>query len=503
MSDGSRLFGDSAVLGCCALLFYACTVERRAGHGAGGGASGAGNAGSPATAGGSINSGFGGRLASGGGSGGSAVARGGSTQGSGGDPVDSSAGSGGQPESDGGAASIGSGGESSAGTTSTGGAVAASGGGMTASAGTSGSGATNTACTTNPCKNGGACAPGSGAAYTCTCSNRFVGANCEYQRFMGVPIHVSAMSQDGTLLAGQSCDEGGSCSSAKVPSSGGAVTILNPPTTLPQGMMITNACEPSVVNGDGSWIGARCAINVGGGFAGVEWPSSSSAGSYMAGRTANETLIGIGGVSTDGSIVAGTLVAFTSSTTGVNQIFRRTTSSGVVALPPLNSGEWAGVNAVSNDGLLLVGSSGGHPFRWHPSSGMQALAELPNASPNQDQGYAPHDVSADGKVIVGAFATRGGPTALRWTSADVLSLGLGEVVGTNHDASLLVGSNPNGACAWDGSGSLKTMLEVVGTTPDATGWQLSSSVAISDDGKTIAGNGVKDGKYQSWVAHLP
>jgi uncharacterized membrane protein len=104
---------------------------------------------------------------------------------------------------------------------------------------------------------------------------------------------------------------------------------------------------------------------------------------------------------------------------------------------------------------------------------------------------------------VGALATRGGPTALRWTSAAVISHGAGEILATNHDASLVVGSNPSGACAWDGSGSVKSMLDVIGATPDTAGWQLSSAVAISDDGKVIAGTGVKDGKYQSWVAHLP
>ncbi|MFZ5893116.1 MAG: hypothetical protein ACOY0T_18805 [Myxococcota bacterium] len=502
MSDAKRLFREAAVAGCSALLFHACSVDRKGGQGGDGGSgspSGPGSGGKPSIAGGALNAASGGKAASGASS---VVARGGSTDSSGGEAVDAMAGSGAEA-ADGGTTSNGSGGAPAAGTSSTGGAIAVGTGGSISGGGPSGSGGTvHSACTTNPCKNGGTCSPGSGGSYTCTCSNRFVGASCEFQRFMGVPIAVSAMSQDGSLLAGQSCQEGGSCSAAKMSSAGGAVTLLKNPTALPAGVTLTT-CVPSAINGNGSWIGGRCQANVGSGFGSVEWETSSATGAYITGRNANDAIAGIGGVSTDASIIAGTLVSFTSTTTSVGQIFRRTAGSGVVVLPPLNSGEFAGVNAVSNDGLLLVGSSGGHPFRWHPSSGMQALAELPNAAPNQDQSYVPHDISADGSVIVGAFATRGGPTALRWTSAGVTSLGLGEVVGTNHDGSLLVGSTTNGACAWDGAGSLKTMLDVIGSTPDAAGWTLSTSVAISDDGKVISGTGIKDGKYQSWIAHLP
>lgn len=503
MSYCKTLFGEAAALGLSAWLLHACSVERKGGHGGSGGTSAAGSAGNGSRSGGMPSAPFGGKGSSGESSAGAPSAQGGASLGSGGGSADS--GASGEAGSEGGAfPTNGSGGVSGAGTSSGGGGVASGGASLGAAGGAIGmGGGANTACTANPCKNGGTCAPGSGSAYTCTCSNRFVGENCEFQKFLGVPISVAAMSQDGTVLAGKSCPEGDACSAAKISSGGGAVTILKAPTTLPADVMLTNSCEPSAVNGNGTWIGGRCPINVGGGYGGVEWADSSTASSYMTGRSAKETIVSVGGVSSDATIVAGSLVAFTSSSTGVNQVFRRTMSSGVVVLEPLTSGESAGVTAVSNDGLLLVGNSGGHPFRWHPSSGMQALAELPSASPNQDQSYVPHDISADGNVIVGALATRGGPTALRWTSAGVISHGAGEILATNHDASLVVGSNPSGACAWDGSGSVKSMLDVIGATPDTAGWQLSSAVAISDDGKVIAGTGVKDGKYQSWVAHLP
>ena len=100
---------------------------------------------------------------------------------------------------------------------------------------------------------------------------------------------------------------------------------------------------------------------------------------------------------------------------------------------------------------------------------MTALAELPNSGPDFNQAYVPLDISADASVIVGVFATRGGPTALRWTGSSVQSLGLGTAHGVSQNGSLVVGGSNNDACAWDAAGDVQGMLDLIDDPEDTAG----------------------------------
>ncbi|MFZ5896969.1 MAG: hypothetical protein ACOY0T_38280 [Myxococcota bacterium] len=496
------------LLGMAACSAYACSVDSE-GKGAAGGAGGA-------SAGG--NSGAGGKSSNGGVAGsGAGGARGGSTA-QGGSAGDSSAGSAGEIANGGvdsgsagaaGAGEGGSGGDASSGGSSSGGVAGAAAGGTAGNAGNAGNvgtgGAANDPCAPNPCLNGGTCKAGAGASYACTCSKRFVGARCDVPKFTVLNMWVTALSHDGKVVVGQACSGNYvNCPPVKGSTEGGAVTPLSLPTGLPTGVTASDGCVPTAVNGDGSWIGGHCMTSGGASqYGGVEW-ANSTAGKYMPGRNANEYIIEVNGASVDGNIVVGTLQSISNSSGwGVEQMFRRIPTSGIVPIVPLSPDTRALATGVSNDGLTVIGMSQGYAVRWSPNSFMSSLPELTNKPPDSQSGYRPFDISADGSVIVGAYQTRGGPTAVRWTNAGAQSLGFGTAYGVNRDGSLVVGGSPTGACAWDSTGNVLGLLDLIDDPEGTKGWDLWNAIAISDDGKVIVGNGVKDNNYWGWVARLP
>jgi probable HAF family extracellular repeat protein len=131
-------------------------------------------------------------------------------------------------------------------------------------------------------------------------------------------------------------------------------------------------------------------------------------------------------------------------------------------------------NAASADGSVVVGYSnsnlvGTEAFRWTAGGGMVGLGLLPGGHQSVATG-----VSADGSVVVGWDSTAAGSyEAFRWKA------------GTGMQR------------LWD-------VLLAQGVDPAAEGWTaLGFANAISADGNTIVGYGVRNGHAEAFVAAVP
>ena len=168
-------------------------------------------------------------------------------------------------------------------------------------------------------------------------------------------------------------------------------------------------------------------------------------------------------------------------------------------------------NGVSADGSVIVGASesvnGTEAFRWTESGGMVGLGDLPGGF---FQSYA-NGVSADGSVIVGTSYGDYGSEAFRWTESGGM-VGLGDLPGSSFyssangvsaDGSVIVGYSEGQAFRWTQETGMVSLKEtLIGAGLDVSGWSLTSANALSADGFTIVGNGIKSGQSEAWVANL-
>ena len=171
--------------------------------------------------------------------------------------------------------------------------------------------------------------------------------------------------------------------------------------------------------------------------------------------------------SADGKTVAGT-----GTTERGQEAFVWTERAGMTSLGELEGGEHASEPfGISPDGSVVVGKSssgrGTEAFRWTRAGGMQPLGDLPGG----DFSSMAFDVSASG-IVVGTATTSRGPAAFLWD--------------TEH-----------------GMRAVEDLLAAAGVRAAAS-WQLTEATAISDDGRTLVGNGTNPaGKPEGWVAQLP
>jgi hypothetical protein len=126
----------------------------------------------------------------------------------------------------------------------------------------------------------------------------------------------------------------------------------------------------------------------------------------------------------------------------------------MVGLGYLPGATTSAATAVSTDGLVIVGSSGGQAFRWTTEEGMVGIGDF-NAT----------DVSADGSMIVGHEG--------------------GEVV------------------VWDEAHGIRSLRTMLGF--DMSDWAWIDSAGLSDDGTTIVGYGYHPDidANEAWIAVLP
>jgi hypothetical protein len=116
--------------------------------------------------------------------------------------------------------------------------------------------------------------------------------------------------------------------------------------------------------------------------------------------------------------------------------------------------------------------------------------------------------SSDGSVLVGrntssAFSTKSGPLAnfqpLDFTASTALD------VSANGDIIVGGGTTPAGreAFVWDPLNNWRKVGQLLSRAGiDMTGWVLEEATGISDDGRTIAGFGKKDGIEAAWLATI-
>lgn len=257
-------------------------------------------------------------------------------------------------------------------------------------------------------------------------------------------------------------------------------------------------------------------------------------------------------VSSDGSIIVGE----SNSNLG-REAFRR--EAGIMTgLGFLSGGDFSLARAVSDDGTIIVGYAssllGNEAFRWENGT-MVGIGDLPGGSYN---GIA-IGISSNGNIIVGSGRTDIGLQPFLYQNGQMRAYASenssgqvhGEALGVSDDGSKMVGyisnmgpimwfdpndyivlgdlpggsssgvanditpdgttvvgwssSSSDGAFIWDSLNGIRNLRELLITEfgLNLTGWFLDEAVAVSDDGLTIAGNGINpDGKAEGWVARL-
>ncbi len=363
----------------------------------------------------------------------------------------------------------------------------------------SGTGYTGTTCQTNvnectssPCQNSGTCTNTAGS-YTCACSSRFLGTNCEYQRFRGVGAlslddtsELRAISGDGTTAVGGSwLNSSSQVTHAVRVVNNGSISYL----ATPSGQ---TACISNAVSQNGGTIVGTCtdsndlpsAFRYASGGS-VTLISKSPYGSMA--QTTGE------GLSDDGNVVVG-------RANGAH-CAKWTSSGGWSLLGQLSSSDASIALGTSSNGSTIAGYDApivAQGFYWTQSNGILAIANVSGASDS-----SAWDVSPDGTVIVGAAGFSGENHAVKWKNLTPTDLGDGTAYGTNASGSVVVGAtNARIATVWDTQGA-HSLSSLLGGTSDLSGWTLTIAWDVSDDGKVVVGQGINGSYREGFIAHLP
>lgn len=328
-------------------------------------------------------------------------------------------------------------------------------------------------------------------------------AQVSLQGLPNVPtnLRVSGMSADGQrFVASNGLDLYVLELSTGVWTSTGAGALGSSNPKIATSAVLVAANQPDTTSGTGSipsrWNGATGVwTNLGG----LGSTSSGSTGTAYDISADGQTVVGLGWV-----------------TPGEAHAFRWTVSGGMADLTP-GAGYSSRANAVSNDGLTVVGwqaTNGRRATRW--LNGVQTfLGSLDPSNPQFGTSEA-LAVSASGAVIVGGSAN----FAFRWTHAGGMQ-NLGRLLGASNAQALGVSADGETVVGWSGTNSLDSravvwrpefgatvvdlanLLVSLGET-SAGLWTLRTAVDVSDDGTVIAGWGVNpNGETQSFRATLP
>lgn len=199
-------------------------------------------------------------------------------------------------------------------------------------------------------------------------------------------------------------------------------------------------------------------------------------------------------VSADGMVSAGELG-------GAHGI--RITGSTFLELGSLFPDPVSRPHDISADGSIIVGTSSGKAFRW-TETGMTSLGVLSTIT-----GSGATAISADGTTIVGNSDNQ----AFRWT-AETGMIGLGDWSGgrrrsqandVSKDGAIVIGDGRSGPFIWSEVNGMRGLEDVFENDYgiDLTGWHLSGAIAISDDGMVIAGQGsAPNGDQTGWLVDL-
>ncbi len=183
-------------------------------------------------------------------------------------------------------------------------------------------------------------------------------------------------------------------------------------------------------------------------------------------------------------------------------------------------GAISSARATSHDGDVIVGALDSVAALWNEDGGLVDLG-VPAAYP---ESYA-SDITADGSLVVGNFKLLAADYRYEpfvWTAergfVELEPYGNSQstsVYGVSGDGLFMVGSavsaieptvegdgvirGPNGR--WR---RLEDVVSSAGLGNIIAGWDLSTPMSISSDGRTIVGNGVNpDGVEMAWAVHVP
>jgi len=181
-----------------------------------------------------------------------------------------------------------------------------------------------------------------------------------------------------------------------------------------------------------------------------------------------------------------------------------------------SSSEAAAVSADGNSIAINVKHDNGDvAYLW--SSGIETrLQDLSTTQSSSSNG-----ISSDGRTIVGSSVGINGQEAVIWTeNGDVVGLGFlpsgtySEAYAVSGDGSVVIGKadgvhplnqqiNKDTAFIWDRVNGMRKLRDVLSQQGvDMSDWFLTDAKAISDDGKTVSGNGVFQSSFESYLANI-
>lgn len=170
---------------------------------------------------------------------------------------------------------------------------------------------------------------------------------------------------------------------------------------------------------------------------------------------------------------------------------------------PLTGVDSVDCRDVSDDGLVAVGTIEERAYRWTLDQGPVDLGTLPG-----DQFSEAYGISGNGKYVVGVSYDRLSQ-AFRWGQTDGM-IGLGSLPpsdasranAVSSDGSVIAGLS-SGAFVWDHTHGIRSMKELLTRLGfDLADWVIEEATGVSDDGRTIVGNGSFHGFPKAWVAFV-
>lgn len=345
-------------------------------------------------------------------------------------------------------------------------------------------------CASAPCAHG-TCSSGA-TTFRCACSGPWAGARCDRAMFQPLtPIsgltetEARAVSADGSVVVGVA---------RRVAPATGFAPIQWKATTGLVVLPSTGTATAEAVSGDGLTV---VGFESGSPGSAVRWIGGARGSSYPAPLINNmnsgaHALV----VNADGTIAAGIGEYTNEYPKAVRWV------AGAVNIERIDpSGhEESYSRGISGDGRVVVGYTytPDAAFVWR--AGDTRITELPTL--DATRGSSARGISQNGNVIVGSS----GGFAVRWVNgAAPVSLGLaGTAFGANADGSVIVGRTGT-AFVWRSSESpqlqlLSDVLALAGV--NLTGWTLDEASAISADGSTIVGTGTHGGVREGFIARL-
>jgi len=228
-------------------------------------------------------------------------------------------------------------------------------------------------------------------------------------------------------------------------------------TSLPNGELMTGVNQ---LSDDGQTAFGYRLVNFS--FEGAIWTSAGGIQALVPPAGFTEVFPVSRAISADGSVSAGTLFQLDqNSNITAEEAYRWTSSGGIAGLGFLPGGTDSSTIAMSADGSLILGTSGGSFFLWQEGKEMSDLS-----SPQPPTGYygffGSGGLSADGAVTIVTYEDISSGTA-----APDISYIYTPATGFYFD--------------------LQSVLLQAGAGPDIEGWRSFHCFGITDDGNTVFG----------------